>query len=253
MEDSMCVSKPLRRDAFAAYAHEAMGKVWPKVGNASSVHGLGRFSRRTLAAAQRQILAALGCEGWQLIWTGSLAEARSLAVYGTIFARGITFAHIACPGPKVIRPFCPAGVGVGICTRQGMPEWGDTGSAYASVPELYWTYDLADPTHRQGMGLKIRSLEASLSGKPPLWALELNAKSSRSGLAMGPDIWVLDSALLGGPKGVAAVGVRPQTPLAPLWYGGGQQGGVRPGSEPVVLAVGMAAAVEAWALELSNS
>jgi cysteine desulfurase len=47
-----------------------------------------------------------------------------------------------------------------------------------------------------------------------------------------------------GPRGVGALLVRRGTKLRPLLYGGHQQGGRRPGTEPVALAVGLATALD---------
>src|SRR5207248_354712 len=48
-----------------------------------------------------------------------------------------------------------------------------------------------------------------------------------------------------GPKGVGALLVRRGVKVPPLLHGGHQQRGRRPGTEPVALAVGLAAALEA--------
>jgi cysteine desulfurase len=48
----------------------------------------------------------------------------------------------------------------------------------------------------------------------------------------------------GGPKGIGALLVRRGVKLAPQMFGGHQQKGRRPGTEPVALAVGMAVALE---------
>ncbi len=48
----------------------------------------------------------------------------------------------------------------------------------------------------------------------------------------------------GGPKGVGVLLAKRGTSLTPLTYGGHQQQGRRPGTEPVALAVGMAVALE---------
>ena len=47
-----------------------------------------------------------------------------------------------------------------------------------------------------------------------------------------------------GPKGIGALLVRRQTKLRPLLWGGHQEQGRRPGTEPVALAVGLAAALQ---------
>jgi cysteine desulfurase len=49
---------------------------------------------------------------------------------------------------------------------------------------------------------------------------------------------------LGAPKGIGAMFVRRGTPLAPLFFGGTQDRGRRPGTENVAMAVGLATAME---------
>jgi cysteine desulfurase len=66
-------------------------------------------------------------------------------------------------------------------------------------------------------------------------------------LAMGPwgiDLLSLSGHKLYGPKGIGALLVAPGVPLAPQLHGGGQQGGLRPGTLPVPLIVGLAAALQ---------
>jgi cysteine desulfurase len=54
----------------------------------------------------------------------------------------------------------------------------------------------------------------------------------------------LSAHKFGGPKGLGALLVRRDVKLAPQLFGGHQQQGRRPGTEPVALAVGMATALE---------
>jgi cysteine desulfurase len=54
---------------------------------------------------------------------------------------------------------------------------------------------------------------------------------------------------LGAPKGCGALIVRGEVPIEPLLHGGGQQRGVRPGTENVAGAVGLSVAVELAAAE----
>lgn len=49
-----------------------------------------------------------------------------------------------------------------------------------------------------------------------------------------------------GPPGIGALIVRSDVRIKPLMFGGHHQSGLRPGTEPVALAVGMATALELW-------
>ncbi len=58
-----------------------------------------------------------------------------------------------------------------------------------------------------------------------------------------------------GPRGIAGLLVRgdvPESALRPLMYGGVQEGGMRPGTEPVALVVGMRCALEHFAREFGE-
>jgi cysteine sulfinate desulfinase/cysteine desulfurase-like protein len=65
--------------------------------------------------------------------------------------------------------------------------------------------------------------------------------------ALGVTTLTLSAHKLHGPKGAGALLVRRDTKLRPQLWGGHQQRGRRPGTEPVALAVGLAAALEASA------
>jgi cysteine desulfurase len=61
--------------------------------------------------------------------------------------------------------------------------------------------------------------------------------------ALGIDLLSLSGHKLYGPKGVGALLRRPGVPLAPQQLGGGQEGGLRGGTLPVPLIVGLGAAL----------
>lgn len=61
---------------------------------------------------------------------------------------------------------------------------------------------------------------------------------------LGATTLSLSAHKFGGPKGVGALLVKRGTELAPLTFGGHQQKGRRPGTEPVALVVGLATALE---------
>ena len=65
-------------------------------------------------------------------------------------------------------------------------------------------------------------------------------------LALHADLISLSGHKIYGPQGIGALYVRRdiQERVEPIVYGGGQQGGLRSGTVPVPLCVGMAAAAE---------
>ncbi len=63
-------------------------------------------------------------------------------------------------------------------------------------------------------------------------------------VALGVDSAAFAAHKLHGPKGVGALWLRRGARIAPLWGGGGQEAGLRSGTENVAGAVGMATAVE---------
>jgi cysteine desulfurase len=61
---------------------------------------------------------------------------------------------------------------------------------------------------------------------------------------MGVDLMTVSAHKMYGPKGIGALYVRRGTDLDPLFFGGGQERGRRPGTENVALAAGFARAAE---------
>lgn len=72
-------------------------------------------------------------------------------------------------------------------------------------------------------------------------AMLLQSVSVRS---LGVDLLSANSGKIYGPQGVGMLFVRRGIKLAPLFYAGGQERGIRPGTEPVALIAGLAHACE---------
>jgi cysteine desulfurase len=70
--------------------------------------------------------------------------------------------------------------------------------------------------------------------------------------ALGLDLLSLSSHKIYGPKGAGALWVRRDTPLQPLFYGGGHEGGLRSGTENVPAIVGLGLAAELAGVEMEG-
>jgi cysteine desulfurase len=91
--------------------------------------------------------------------------------------------------------------------------------------------DLSHIAHHQGALFHTDAVQAL--GKIPIDVREL-----------GVDLMSLSAHKIYGPKGIGALYIRKGTDIEPILEGGGQEGGRRPGTENVALAIGFAKAVE---------
>lgn len=64
--------------------------------------------------------------------------------------------------------------------------------------------------------------------------------------SLGAATMTIAAHKLGGPIGIGALLVRSDIELPPLFFGGFQQAGIRPGTESVALAVGLCTALDLW-------
>jgi cysteine desulfurase len=88
---------------------------------------------------------------------------------------------------------------------------------------------IAELAHARGALLHVDAVQAA--GKVPIAQDEL-----------GADFITISGHKFHAPKGVGALTMRKGLALQPLWYGGGQELGLRSGTEPVPSIVGLAAA-----------
>lgn len=197
--------------------------------NPSSPHAAGREARALLEDARARIAAALGWDG-QLIFTSGASEALTIAIgrsTGGGMLAGATehdavLRHVPAPQRLAVdaggHVLLPDGLvpGTLVAVQHVNSETGTIQplDAIAELVHAAGAYLLADCSQS--------------AGKLPL--------------PMSADMIVLSAHKLGGPIGVGALLVRD---LALLRPSGGQEQGYRAGTEPMPLARGFAAALEA--------
>jgi len=229
-------------------------------GNPSSAHRVGRTARAAVEQARRQVAAAVGAEPAQVFFTGGGTEADNLAILGTALAaraRGAPFrvavsaiehkavlgaAHAveALGGDAVILPVDATGridldaldavLADGVAVVSAMWVNNEVGIVQDVAGLAARCAAAGTPFHTDG----VQAL-----GKVPV---DLHT--------LPHTILTISAHKISGPKGVGAIVLENKTLVHPLLHGGGQQSGVRPGTENVPGIVGFGRAAELAVAEL---
>ncbi|GGF31219.1 cysteine desulfurase IscS [Aliidongia dinghuensis] len=229
-------------------------------GNPHSVdHAYGWAAEEAVEAARRQVAALIGAEPREIVFTSGATEANNLALRGVApgLAKAGRFGILASPleHPCVnaclealaadgfavrFLPVGPAGVvdPAEVAARLG-PDVGLV-TVMAANHEI-GTLQPIDEIGRlaRAAGALFHVDAAQAAGKIPLSMREI-------------DLMTLSAHKLYGPKGVGALAVRRavRPRVRPLILGGGQEQGLRSGTVPAPLVVGLGAAAALAAAEM---
>lgn len=232
-------------------------------GNASSRHEYGRAARAAIDDARARVAAAVGAHATEVVFVSGGSEANNLFIKGAA----------ACMKPGLIA--------VSAVEHPSLRE------PAKSLQSLSWRFaELAVDAEGR---IDAASYRAALAGRPSLISVMLAnnetgviqdvgslAETARETIAPRPWFHVdavqalgkipvdfrslnargihalsLSAHKLGGPKGVGALVVDKRVELAPLISGGGQERGLRSGTENVPAIVGFGVASELAVRELA--
>jgi cysteine desulfurase len=224
-----------------------------RAGNPASSHRFGRQSRQALEDARECIASLLDAQPDEVLFTSGATEANNLALFGLIERKDVASGTILTSPiehPCVLEP-------IRQLTEQGFTLANLpitlTGSVDADAVELRDDIRLLAvmlANHETGAVQPIEALTQKLNGRAPFHcdAAAAAGKMPISFRKLGVTTLTLSAHKFHGPKGIGALLVRRNARLRPLHFGGHQQHGKRPGTEPVPLAVGMATALE-WSIQ----
>jgi len=219
-------------------------------GNASEPHSYGREAKAGLERARTQLAGLLGAEPSQVVFTSGGTEADNLAMLGLA---------VDPPGRLVVSAVEHAAVreAARVLERRGFEvAWAPvTEDGVVDVPAFA---DLVQPGDRLAAVMWANNVTGvmqpvgELAGIAAERAVPLHTDAVQA--AAGPPLDVGASGVataafsahkLNGPKGVGCLIVRDPAALEAQQVGGGQERGLRSGTENVAGVVGFAAALEA--------
>ncbi|MEE2969632.1 MAG: cysteine desulfurase family protein [Pseudomonadota bacterium] len=226
---------------------EAMMEVLRVAGNASAVHASGRAARARVEDARASISALIGAEPSQIIFTGSGTESNNQALRGSGRKRIIVSAieHEAVRSARADAETVPVKnngiINLGELDRMlGASEEPAQVAVMLANNETGVIQPIADVSsiaHRYGALVHCDAVQAA--GKIPVDVA-----------ALGADSYALSSHKFAGPQGVGVLVMRTPDSIGRFVHGGGQERGLRAGTENVagIVGLGVAAALAAEAL-----
>lgn len=244
--------RPEARDAWLAAQEE--------IGNASSIHSAGQAARRMLEDARERLARVLDCEPVEVVFTSGGTEAVNLAIKGSWAARSEDADVIVLPDGEhhatldsVEWLMVAQGASVRAVPLDARGRIDAVGfaaalpgaalaTAMAANNEVGTVNDipsLAAAAAEAAVPLHVDAV-AALGQLPVAFARWRDAAPAGAGLVA----LSVTAHKVGGPVGTGALVVSRHARMRPLLHGGGQQRGLRAGSQDVAGASAFAVAAE---------
>jgi cysteine desulfurase len=247
---------PVRQEVI-----EAMMKVYQEVyGNPSSIHQFGRPARKLIEEAREKVAKAINADPKEIVFTGSGTEADNIAIVGGARANkkkgnhlitSVVEHHAALDAFKALE-------------KEGFEVTYLPVDEYGQVSVEDFKNALRDNTvlvsimhgnNEVGTIMPIAEIGAICRAKKILFhtdAVQSVGKIKVDVKELNVDFLALSGHKIYGPKGIGVLYMRRGVRTQPLYYGGGQERKLRPGTENVPNIVGLGIAIELAVAEMEQ-
>jgi cysteine desulfurase len=230
-------------------------------GNPSALHSIGVAAKAAVEDARARVAELINAEGPEtIVFTGGLTEANNLAIRGTanknankgrrVLASAIE--HISVLNPMKYLQKTGFNLGLLPVDSTGIVDLSAlekmifkdtilTSVMYANgeIGTIEPIKEISDIVHQKGMYLHVDASAAE--GKIPI-------DVQKDGI----DLLTLSSNDIYGPQGAGALYVKPGVRIQPVLFGGGQEKGLRPGTEDLFAIAGFGEAARLAKPEMEN-
>jgi cysteine desulfurase len=221
-------------------------------GNPSSIHARGAAARAAVERAREAVADLIGATPAEIVFTAGGTEADCLAVLGIARASGPDRRHLvvsAIEHPAVreaarqleAEGFEITWLGVDGDGLVDVDEFAGALRPETALAAVMWA------NNEVGTVQPVRELAAECARRGVPFHADAVQAAGREAIDVG-EAGVSTLAISGhkiyGPQGVGALYVREGTPIDPVLFGGGQEGGLRSGTENVAGVVGLGAAAD---------
>ncbi len=221
-------------------------------GNPSSIHTAGSRAKKGIETARRSVANLLNCTARRIIFTSGGSEANNLAIKGALKAMDKKSGHLitsTIEHPAVLMPFQELEAQGFTVTRlpvnrQGLVDAEDLAKAITKETLLI---SIMLANNEFGTIQPIRELAAIARQHNVLFHTDAVQGIGKIGVdvqALDIDLLSISAHKIYGPKGAGVLYIRKGVEVAPLIQGGGQEIGIRSGTENVPAIVGLGKACE---------
>ncbi|MGH8414515.1 MAG: cysteine desulfurase family protein [Gammaproteobacteria bacterium] len=227
-------------------------------GNPSSVHRYGREARTALDKARAQVAALVNAQPAQVVFTGGGTEADNLALRGVCHGKPHGRLLVSASEHAAVLETAEALAAQG-WQLERIPVDGqgriDPGTLDKLLDKDVRLVSVMLANNETGVIQDVRSVVEGVHQYDALMhtdAIQATGKIPVDFPALGVDLMTLSAHKLNGPRGVGALILNRRVDLVPLVTGGGQEQGLRGGTENLAGIIGFGQAAELARAELES-
>ncbi len=221
-------------------------------GNPSEPHRLGREAKQILNQAKKTLGSALGADPAEIIFTSGGTESNNLAVFGTaeayrnkgnhIISSSIEHPAIMLPLKRLQRKgyeitFLPVD-SMGMIDPQKVLAAIRPQTILVTIMHANNVFGSIEPIAQIGEILREKKIPFHSDAAQSFCHIPTDVS------ALQVDLLSISGHKFYGPKGIGALYIRKGSKIMPQIFGGGQQRGLRPGTENIPLIAGLAKACQ---------
>ncbi len=246
----------LDNNATTAVHKEVLDAMMPYLGsnhgNPSSIHRIGYQAHSAVEEARKQVARLIGSTARRVIFTSGGSESDNLAIKGAAFAARDKGRHVITSTVEhpAVRESCSALENEGFeITRLPVDDLGmvDPQELELAIRDSTILISIMHANNEIGTVQPISALACIAKKREILFhtdAVQSVGKIEVDVDDMNVDLLSISSHKMYGPKGVGALYVRKGAKLSPLIHGGGQERGIRSGTDNVPGIIGLGKACE---------
>ncbi|RKU25755.1 cysteine desulfurase NifS [Candidatus Poribacteria bacterium] len=229
-------------------------------GNAASSHLYGIKPKEAVIKARQQVADLIGCKFEEVIFTSGATESNNLAIRGVAYAYRDTGNHIITSTVEhhAILDTCHALESEGFeITYLPVDRFGmvDPDAVKKAITTQTILVSIIYANNEVGTINPLKDIAKIASNHEVLFhsdAVQGIGKIESNMDMLGLDLASMTAHKIYGPKGVGALYLREGIELHPLFYGGGQENGIRSGTLNVGGIVGLGAACHSCSVAMDD-